>query len=151
MKLYMRSLTIIVLLAWMPIASAQTWFTGNPYEGDVSSIEDGHLVSRIPITILDPPKIDEMKVEWDGGTANWKITLLSNETLAKDYKPCRIYFDGWNSYTVSAGDRDGGSFLVIYMKSYEHSIALRDALTKQFKLASTAVSTDPKDSEKILD
>lgn len=147
----MRSSLLILFCAPVSFASAQTWFTGNPYEGAVSSVKDGYLISKIPITVLDPPKITQMKIAWDGLTANWKVILLSEKPLAKEYKPCRIDFNGWNSYTVGAGDRDGGSFLEIYMKSYEHSIELRDALIKQLKIQPKNVTTDPKDAEKTLE
>jgi hypothetical protein len=146
----MRSSLLILFFASVTFTSAQTWFTGNPYEDAVSSVKDGYLIVKVPVTVLDPPKITQMKITWDGLTGNWKIILLSEKPLPKEYKPCRIDFNGWNSYTVVAGDRDGGSFLEILMKSYEHSIELRDALIKQFKLKPEVVTTDPKDAEKKL-
>ncbi|MBC8003082.1 MAG: hypothetical protein H7X97_10900, partial [Opitutaceae bacterium] len=79
------------------------------------------------------------------------VELTSKATLAQVYKPCRFDFNGWNSYTVMAGDRDGGSFLTLFPKSYEHSLEIRDTLIKQLKLSTQNVSTEPKDAEKILD
>jgi hypothetical protein len=147
----MRSFHFILFFTSVLQASAQTWFSGDPSKGSVSSIEDGYLVTKIPIKILDPPKIDSMKITWDRTVGNWKVELTSKTPLEQVYKPCRFDFNGWNSYTVMAGDRDGGSFLVLITKSYEHSIEIRDALIKQLKLSPQNVSTEPKDSEKIPD
>jgi hypothetical protein len=147
----MRYLLLILFFASGLHASAQTWFTGDPHKDSVSSIEDGYLVTKIPIKVIDPPKIDSMKVTWDRTVGHWKVELTSKTPLAQVYKPCRFDFNGWNSYTVLAGDRDGGSFLTLIAKTYEHSLEIRDALIKQLKLLPQNVSTDPKDAEKILD
>jgi hypothetical protein len=147
----MRYFLLILYFASGLHASAQTWFNGDPNKGVVSSIEDGYLVTKTPIKVLDPPKIDSLKVTWDRTVGHWKVELTSKAPLDKVYKPCRFDFNGWNSYTVMAGDRDGGSFLVLIPKSYEHSIDIRDALIKQLKLSPKNVSTEPKDAEKILD
>jgi hypothetical protein len=147
----MRYLPFLLFLSTMLDASAQTWFTGDPYKNGVSSIEDGYLVTKTPIKVLAPPKIDTMKVSWDRAVGHWKIELVSKVPLDQVYKPCRFDFNGWNSYTVGAGDRDGGSFLLLITKSFEHSIEIRDALIKQLKISPKNVTTDPKDAEKILD
>jgi hypothetical protein len=147
----MRSFTLILLFASVLPAPAQTWFKGDPSKGGVSSIENGYLVTKTPIKVLDPPKIDTLKVAWDRTVAYWKVELTSKIPLEQVYKPCGFEFNGWNSYTVMAGDRDGGSFLTLIAKSYEHSITIRDALIKQLKLSPANVSTEPKDAEKILD
>jgi len=141
---------ILFISALNNITFAQTWYTGNPNKNGISTIEDGFLITKTPIEVLDPPSIHSIEVTWDKTIGIWKVTLTSKKTLKQIYKPCRFYLNGWNSYTVRAGDLNGGSFLMIAAKSYEHSIEIRDAIAKQMNLKDENITTEPQEAEQIL-
>lgn len=132
-------------------AAAQTWFTGDPSRKPHVAVDDSFLVTRVPIKVLEPPKLARMKVSWDRVTAYWTINLESDAILDPIYKPCSFTFGDFSGYTVRAGDRDGRTVLMLVPRSYEQAIMLRDALTTLHKLAPENVSTESKDAEKHLE
>ena len=140
--------TLSILAAAVSTVSAQTWFTGDKTRSHTTSIENGYLIEKAPIKILSPPKIDRLSVEWGDIVGRWQIFLRSDNVLPEEYKPCRFTLGDWHSVTYRAGDKDGGSFLMLSLKSYEHAVEVRNALTKQLKLSATQVSTESKETEK---
>jgi hypothetical protein len=140
--------TLFILAAAVSTVSAQTWFTGDKTRSHTTSIENGYLIEKAPIKILSPPRIDSLSVEWGRIVGRWQIFLRSENVLPEEYKPCRFTLGDWHSVTYGAGDKDGGSFLLLSLKSYEHAIEVRDALTKQLKLSKKQVSTESKETEK---